>query len=91
MAGSSDELRGLIRSALDLTAGSVDALASELGVSYHTLWGWKAGRRTPSAEAVRHLANTLERRSGELEQVAHQLREAAGDLEQRQRPRATRR
>lgn len=91
MPGSSDELRGLIRNALDLTAGSVDALASELGVSYHTLWGWKAGRRTPNAHAVRHFADTVERRSTELGQVAEQLREAAQDLEERQRLRATRR
>lgn len=90
MLESPEELRRLIRSALDRTAGSVDGLASELGVSYHTLWGWKAGRRTPNPRALRQFAEALEQRSHDLEQIAGRLREAAEDMDEEARRRAVR-
>lgn len=85
---ASGELQELIGQSLDLTAGTVDGLASDLGVSYHTLWGWQVGRRTPSAAAVRHLAATAEERARDLKHLAEKLRQQAEHQEIRRGARA---
>ena len=64
----------MIVEALERTTGDLQELADEIGVSYHTLWSWKAGRRTPGAEHVARLADALERRGGELVKLAEELR-----------------
>ena len=68
----------MIVEALERTTGDMGELAEEIGVSYHTLWSWKAGRRTPGPEHTRKLADALDRRGGELSELAAKLREAAG-------------
>lgn len=75
----SPELHDMIVRALERTTGDLKDLADEIGVSYHTLWSWKAGRRTPGPEHVRTLADALEARGGELTELARELREAAGE------------
>jgi len=67
----------MIIEALERTTGELSALAEEIGVSYHTLWSWKAGRRTPGPEHVLRLADALERRGGELRALAEELRKEA--------------
>ena len=80
----------MIVKALAHTTGELGELAAELGVSYHTLWSWKAGRRAPGPRHIFSLANALERRSGDLQELVEELRKAAEDLEREGRDREAR-
>ena len=68
----------MLSEALDVAAGSLHEIAEDAGISYDTLWAWKIGRRNPSPKNLAKLADALERRGGELTELAVKLREAAG-------------
>lgn len=72
---------GMLKRAVELASGNLAELAGEVGVSYHTLRAWADGRRNPSPANLLRLADVIERRGGELQEVARQLRAAAGDGE----------
>ena len=74
-----DRTRRVIVDALEIAPASLQAIADEAGVSYRTLWGWKSGRHNPLPENLAALATALERRGGELTELAQQLRQAAGE------------
>lgn len=65
-----------IRRVLKDATGSVEALADAVGVVPATLWAWAAGRRSPRRENLEALADALERRGGELQRLAGEVREA---------------
>ena len=67
----------MIQRALEAVTGGIERLADELGVNYNTVWSWKQGRRNPSADNLRRLADVLDRRADQLHQLAEQIREAA--------------
>lgn len=69
----------MVARALGAITGGLEQVADEVGVSYNTLWSWKEGRRNPSPENLRKLAEVLERRGGHLRELAGELREAAGE------------
>lgn len=69
----------MIELALDRAAASLEDLANDVGVSYNTLHAWRTGRRNPSPENLARLADALEKRGGELTDLARELREAAGE------------
>jgi transcriptional regulator with XRE-family HTH domain len=56
------------------SAGTVQALAQEVGVSYAALCSWSRGRRQPPAHRLRRLADVLEDRAGRLREIAAELR-----------------
>lgn len=66
-----------IRRVLRDATGSVEVLAEAVGVVPATLWAWAAGRRRPQRENLEALADALERRGGELLELAQEIREAA--------------
>lgn len=72
-------LHEMIDQALDRAAASLEDVARDVGVSYETLYAWKNGRRNPSPENLARLADALEKRGGELTELARELREEAGE------------
>ena len=66
----------MIAQALRVTMGNLKELADEVGVSYASIRSWADGRRNPSPENLAALADALERRGGELQEFAKQLRDA---------------
>lgn len=68
-----EETTALVEEALAATAGSVEDLAEEVGVSPHTLWGWAKGRRSPRPKNLRRLAEVLEERGRRLRALAEDL------------------
>jgi transcriptional regulator with XRE-family HTH domain len=66
------------------SAGTVQALAQEVGVSYAALCSWSRGRRQPPPHRLHRLADVLEDRAERLRAVAAELRERAAE------PRASR-
>ena len=64
----------MIAQALRVTLGNLKELADEVGVSYASIRAWADGRRNPTSENLAALANALERRGGELQELANQLR-----------------
>lgn len=71
--GAEKGTAGLVEEALAATAGSVEDLAEEVGVSAHTLWGWAKGRRSPRPENLRKLTEVLEQRGRRLRSLAEEL------------------
>jgi transcriptional regulator with XRE-family HTH domain len=59
------------------SAGTVQALASEVGVSYAALCSWSRGRRQPPPHRLRRLADVLDDRSERLREIAGELRACA--------------
>lgn len=73
----------MIREAAEIAAGKLEDLAAEAGVSYASLKAWIDGRRNPTPENLRRLADALDRRGSELQELAKALREeAAGEGEE---------
>ena len=68
----------MIERALDVATGNLEGIAADAGISYATLWAWKAGRRNPSPENLAALADALERRGARLQALAKELQRAAG-------------
>ncbi|CAN5737701.1 hypothetical protein BH23GEM9_BH23GEM9_31990 [soil metagenome] len=58
-------------------AGTVQALAEEVGVSYAALCSWSRGRRQPPPHRLDRLADVLEDRAERLRNLASELREQA--------------
>ena len=71
----------MIGQALRRAAGSLEDLADEVGVTYASLKAWADGRRNPSPENLVRLADALDSRSGDLQELAEGLRKAAEELE----------
>lgn len=69
----------MIDRALRIVMGNLQELAEESGVSYATLRAWADDRRNPSPENLARLADALERRGGELVELAERLREEVGE------------
>lgn len=65
----------MIEGALDRAVATLEDIARDAGITYDTLYAWKAGRRNPSPENLARLADALERRGGELVELAERLRE----------------
>jgi transcriptional regulator with XRE-family HTH domain len=61
------------------SAGTVQALAEEVGVSYAALCSWSRGRRHPPARRLVRLAEVLDRRAERLRELAAVLRQQAGE------------
>ena len=73
--GTSERVREMIRSVLEAAPLTIDGLAKEAGISRATLYAWMNGKRNPTSENLAALADALERRGGELQGLAKQLRE----------------
>jgi hypothetical protein len=58
-------------------AGTVQALAEEVGVSYAALCSWSRARRHPPAHRLETLADVLDSRAERLRDIASELREHA--------------
>ena len=71
-------IAGLIDELLDTTAGRLEDVAEEAGVSYSALYSWATGRRRPSRKNVKRLVGLAERRSKRLSRVADRLRRRTG-------------
>src|SRR5688572_1908254 len=67
----------MIQEALQAAAGSLEDLAGEVGVTYASLKAWADGRRNPTSENLASLAAALERRGGQLTELAEELRRHA--------------
>jgi transcriptional regulator with XRE-family HTH domain len=59
------------------SAGTVQALADEVGVSYAALCSWSRGRRQPPPHRLRRLADVLDDRAERLREIAGELRACA--------------
>jgi transcriptional regulator with XRE-family HTH domain len=65
----------LIDELLDTTAGRLEDVASEAGVSYSALYSWATGRRSPNPENLARLASVASRRADRLASLADGIRE----------------
>jgi len=70
-------MRIMITRALDGATASLEEIAEAAGITYDTLYAWKTGRRNPTPENLLRLADAIEGRGGELQELAKELREAA--------------
>lgn len=66
----------MIDRALEGATASLEDIAAATGVTYDTLYAWRTGRRKPSPENLAKLADAIERRGGELQVLAEELRKA---------------
>lgn len=68
----------LVRRAVKAAPFSVAKLAIEARISSASVYAWANGNRNPTPEKLRRLADVLERRGGELQALADELRKEAG-------------
>jgi hypothetical protein len=73
MNGESGYVVGVVAEILDLTSGSGEELAAQVGVSYASLYAWSRGRRRPTLRNARALAEVARRRSQRLSELADAL------------------
>ena len=66
-------IAGLIDELLDTTAGRMEDVAREAGVSYSALYSWATGRRRPSRANLKRLARLATRRADRLSRLAEGL------------------
>jgi transcriptional regulator with XRE-family HTH domain len=77
---ASREVRAvLVKKALERSGLSRAQLARDSEISESALWSWIKGKRVPDADSLRRLAEGLELRSKELQDLAEELRKAARD------------
>ena len=57
------------------------AACTDSGMNPATIWGWVKGRSVPEPASLLKLAKGLERRGGDLQTLAQELRQAAEELE----------
>lgn len=69
------EIASLINAVLDVTAGRLEDVAAEAGVSYSALYSWATGRRRPNPENLARLASVAARRADRLTNLADGIRE----------------
>ncbi|MDX1674292.1 MAG: helix-turn-helix transcriptional regulator [Longimicrobiales bacterium] len=67
------DIAKLVEGLLDCTAGRLEDVAREAGVSYSALYSWATGRRRPSEENLKRLAAVAERRAERLSRLARHL------------------
>lgn len=72
-----EQVRVMIERALDVATGTLQEIADAAGISYDTLWAWKTGRRNPTPENLQRLADVLEQRGREIEELSEEVRRAA--------------
>jgi hypothetical protein len=80
MNGESGYVVGVVAEILDLTSGSGEELAAQVGVSYASLYAWSRGRRRPTLRNARALAEVARRRAQRMSELADALVKL--DLEQ---------
>lgn len=73
------EVAGLVDQLLETTAGRLEDVAEEAGVSYSALYSWATGRRRPHPENLRALASVASRRADRLSDLADRLEALLGD------------
>jgi transcriptional regulator with XRE-family HTH domain len=71
-------IAGSVATACTESAGTVQALAEEVGVSYAALCSWSRGRRRPPPHRLLKLAEVLDTRAERLRELADELRQLAG-------------
>lgn len=82
----SDAVHEHIEHIIALAAGSIEELASEVGVTYSTLYGWATDRRRPTRDHLLELARVADERSDDLRSAAARLRELGKDEEEHPGP-----
>lgn len=69
------------KEALDASGLTRAQIARDSGLNEATIWGWLNGRSAPTPESLLKLADGLDRRGGELHDLAEELRKAAGEAD----------
>lgn len=72
-----EEVASMVRRIVEEASVSLASLADEAGISTATLYAWANEKRNPTPENLARLADALEKRGGELTELAEELREAA--------------
>jgi hypothetical protein len=67
----------LVARVSEVVAARLEEIASEAGVSYHTLYAWGRGRRHASPRHLLRLAEVVRRRAALLEELAAELEQQA--------------
>lgn len=70
-----------VKEALHRASPELKQIAEETGISYASIKAYRMGKRTPSPENVRKLADALERRGVSLIEAAVRLRDAVPEDE----------
>ena len=68
-------LSDAVKELLEVASPTLEELATEAGVSYHTLRNWREGR-VPRAATLDRLLSHLEERSSEIDRLTKAVREA---------------
>ena len=71
--GTSERVREMIQRVLEAAPLSIDGLAKDAGISRATLYAWMNGKRNPTSENLDALADALDRRGGDLHELAERL------------------
>jgi len=69
----------IVKKVLDASGLTRAQVARDSGLNEATIWGWLNGRSVPTPESLRKLASGLEKRGGDLQNLARELREEAGE------------
>jgi DNA-binding XRE family transcriptional regulator len=72
-----EEARMMMKRIKDEALFTLDELADLAGVSRHTLYSWSVERRTPSDDALLHLADALDAKAKKLRALARATRKLA--------------
>jgi DNA-binding transcriptional regulator YiaG len=73
MSDESGSVVGVVAEILNLTSGSGEELAAQVGVSYASLYAWSRGRRRPTQRNARALAEVARQRAQRLSHLAETL------------------
>lgn len=79
MQEDDQELGTLVAQAIGQSRLTMRELAEEAGFSHQTLRSWASGRRSPNRKSALQLAEALRRRSGQLQELAAKIEDAAAE------------
>ena len=71
--GAREPETAMVRKILDAAQFSVRSLARGAGIHPEILWGWAAGRRSPTPDNIRQVISALQRKRDELDEAVEKL------------------
>ena len=80
-----EQIVSLVQRVLKDGTFSMRQLAEDAGLKYDVVRAWAIGRRAPTPENLSRIAAGFEHRAEQLQRMARELREAAGESAEQQR------
>jgi transcriptional regulator with XRE-family HTH domain len=80
-----EQIVSLVQRVLKDGTFSMRQLAEDAGLKYDVVRAWAIGRRAPTPDNLSRIAAGFEHRAEQLQRMARELREAAGESAEQQR------